>query len=52
MRADIDIERGAELHERVKECADQHRIHHSRAYAELLEYAVGNIGEEQKRESA
>lgn len=52
MRADIDIERGGELHERVKEYADQHRIRHSRAYAELLEYAVENIEEEQKRESA
>lgn len=37
MRADIDMERGGELHERVKAYADKHSIRHSRAYAELLE---------------
>lgn len=50
MRAEIDTERGSELHERVKKYADQQGIRHSRAYVELLEYAVENIEKEQKRE--
>ncbi|WP_170082606.1 hypothetical protein [Haloarcula rubripromontorii] len=37
MRTEIDIERGSDLHERVKEYARDNGIRHPRAYAELIE---------------
>ena len=37
MRTEIDIERGNDLHERVKQYARNNGIRHPRAYAELIE---------------
>ena len=37
MKADVDIERGSELHERVKVYARENGIRHPRAYRELIE---------------
>lgn len=36
MRAEIDIERGGDLHEQVKEYARENGLRQARAYAELL----------------
>lgn len=36
MRTEIDIERGGELHERVKEYAREKGVRHPRAYRELI----------------
>lgn len=40
MQPEIDIERGSELHEKVKEYSQEQRVRHSRAYAELIEQAI------------
>ena len=40
VRTKIDIERGGDLHERVKEYARENGIRHPRAYAELLEQGL------------
>lgn len=37
MRADIDMERGGRLHERVKEYARKNGLRLPRAYADLIE---------------
>ena len=37
MRTEIDMGRGSDLHERVKEYARDNGIRHPRAYAELIE---------------
>lgn len=42
MRVEIDMERGGDLHERVKEYADENGIRLPRAYAELLEEGVSS----------
>lgn len=52
MRADMDMERGGELHEKIKEYARDRGIRHSRAYVELLEFAVENINNgDEKRDT-
>lgn len=48
MRADIDIERGGDLHERVKEYADLQGVRYSRAYAELIERGLDAADEDEK----
>lgn len=37
MRADIDIDRGGDTHERVKQYAREHGLRLPRAYADLIE---------------
>ncbi|WP_229121472.1 hypothetical protein [Halapricum desulfuricans] len=37
MRTDVDMERGGDLHERVKEYARENGLRHPRAYRELIE---------------
>jgi hypothetical protein len=37
VKVDVDIERGSELHERVKKYARENGIRHPRAYRELIE---------------
>ena len=37
VKVDVDIERGSELHERVKAYARENGIRHPRAYRELIE---------------
>lgn len=44
MRADIDIERESELHQRVKEYARAKGVMHSRAYRELIETGLEHEG--------
>jgi hypothetical protein len=40
VRTEIDIERGSDLHEQVKDYARDNGIRHPRAYAELIEYGL------------
>lgn len=44
MRAEIDMERESELHNRMKEYAKDKGVMHSRAYRELLEIALDEEG--------
>lgn len=40
MRTEIAIDRGSDLHERVKDYARREGIRHPRAYAELIEQGL------------
>jgi hypothetical protein len=45
MRADIDIDRGGDTHERVKEYAREHGLRLPRAYADLIEAGLTTTDE-------
>ena len=44
VRTEIDMERGGDLHERVKEYARENGIRHPRAYRELIEHGLETDG--------
>jgi hypothetical protein len=44
VRTEIDIERGGDIHERVKEYARENGIRHPRAYRELIEQGLETDG--------
>ena len=45
MRVEIAMRRDGELHQRVKEYADENGLKHPRAYAELLEVGLDQAGD-------
>lgn len=49
MRADIDMDRGGELHTKVKAYAEDHNIRLPRAYVELLERGLHQYTEEKEQ---
>jgi hypothetical protein len=40
VRTDVDIERDGDLHERVKQYAQENGVRHPRAYRELIEMGL------------